>query len=257
MLTTKNESPAQTPILPGESAARESGGHTPDGSPSDRDPDDIEYHAPDVGAPASRIGAGTRGPAERAFIIAPRGAGATSRPSPTIYYLLPSDIDDPIELVVASGAEVLYRQSVRPPVRAGVYSFTLGEDAALKVGAVYKVSAVLSPAPDASGLSNPITSSGYLFLTKPSGAVGDARSMATAGLWYDAIDKLYNAKQADPPDRTAARQLAALMRQEQVFSGDPSPGSTPDELKMARDIEHSALAIISAAPTTAPTRSIP
>ena len=183
------------------------------------------YKLPMRGAPASRIGGGTRGPnvdSPAVTVFAPDHIGLTVNPQPTLYWQLSKEAPVRVELTVVDEAGVapLIEKVEKPPLAAGIHALSL-KDAGitLKPGVEYRwhVALVFDP----KMRSSDVTSSGTIrVVAAPAGLtskVADARGAPAAyageGLWYDSIDALMRLIAASPEDAQLKAQLDSLLAQ--------------------------------------------
>lgn len=184
------------------------------------------YKPPMRGAPASRIGGGSRSTGEADFVLsvlAPDHTGLTSQAQPTLYWYTSGPSNATLEVTVI--AEVAERPVLTQNLnltRGGVQSFDLAKHGVtLKPDTEYEwfVSAV----PDPTQRSKDVTSGGTIRRVAPDPAVqarvaaADERQApliyAEAGLWYDAIDALSRLIELHPDDAKLNAQRAALLDQ--------------------------------------------
>lgn len=184
------------------------------------------YKPPMRGAPASRIGGGTRGTGKDNFVLsvlAPDHTGFSSQAQPTLYWYASGPSTTKLEVtVIADTAErPLLTQNLKV-TRGGVQSFDLAKHGiTLKPDTEYEwfVSAI----PDAAQRSKDITSGGTIRRVAPDPAIqariaaaGERQApliYAEAGLWYDAIDALSRLIERNPGDSELQAQRAALLKQ--------------------------------------------
>lgn len=184
------------------------------------------YKPPMRGAPASRIGGGTRGTGKDNFVLsvlAPDHTGLSSQAQPTLYWYASGPSTTKLEVTVI--AEVAERPVLRENfevTRGGVQSFDLAKHGiTLKPDTEYEwfVSAV----PDPAQRSKDITSGGTIRRVAPDPAVqarvaaaGERQApfiYAEAGLWYDAIDALSRLIKRYPNDSELQAQREVLLKQ--------------------------------------------
>ena len=186
----------------------------------------VVYKPPMRGAPASRVGGGTRGTGRDNFmlsVLAPDHTGLSSQAQPTLYWYASGPSTTKLEVtVIADAAERPVLTQNLKVTRGGVQSFDLAKHGiTLKPDTEYEwfVSAV----PDPAQRSKDITSGGTIRRVPPDPAV-QARIAAAgerlapaiyaeAGLWYDAIDTLSRLIERYPNDSELQAQRAALLNQ--------------------------------------------
>jgi len=185
------------------------------------------YTPPLRGAPASRVGGGTRsaGAAHLVLeVVAPDHTGLTSLGQPTLYWYASEAVAAPLEFtLIASDAEKPVVERTLPPARsAGIQAIPLDTmSATLKPGTEYQwfVSAVS----DAAQRSRDVTAGGTIRRSDTGAALraevakADPRSApliyAQAGYFYDAVDGLSRLIAKNPEDAGLRAQRAALLEQ--------------------------------------------
>lgn len=191
----------------------------------------FSYKAPMRGAPATRVGGGTRGaPTEgvKVSVLAPQQTGYTVQAGPTIYWYLSKSVDKPAELTVNSTASLQAAATpalditLKPPLSKGIHALRLADHGVtLKPGVQYQwfVAVVSNPkqrADDvlAGGSIERVADSATLQakLEKTPKAQW-AAVYAESGIWYDAIETLSKRISAEPNNRTLHAQRAALLEQ--------------------------------------------
>lgn len=186
----------------------------------------VVYKPPMRGAPASRIGGGTRGTGKEGFVLsvlAPDHTGLTSQAQPTLYWYASGPSTTTLEVTVI--AEVAERPVITKNLnltRGGVQSFDLAKHGiTLKPDTEYEW--FISAVPDPAQRSKDVTSGGTIRRVSSNPAV-QARVAAAnereapmiyaeAGLWYDAIDALSRLIERYPDDSELKAQRAALLNQ--------------------------------------------
>jgi hypothetical protein len=191
----------------------------------------VAYKPPMRGAPATRVGGGSRGAASFALrlnVLAPNETGYTVKEKPTIYWYASEAINVPVELTVIStesleaASRPLLDITLQPPIAKGVHALRLAEHGvALKPGVEYQwfVAAVRNP----QQRSNDVLAGGTIKRVAESGALqsqlkqsGQAQwpaVYAEAGIWYDAIDQLSKQIDANRANRKLREERAALLEQ--------------------------------------------
>jgi len=187
----------------------------------------IEYAPPRRGAPAGRIGGGTRGSESRELslaVVAPEQVGLSSTPSPRLYWFVSRPISSRVEVtVIEDGAMDPILERVLPPVdTAGVQSVDLAAlGVALKPGREYRWFVSLLANPNARS-SDTVASGKVLWEAMPpeirarvESATGEARAAAFAagGYWYDAYAELRSLREARPLDARLREIEVALVSQ--------------------------------------------
>ena len=183
------------------------------------------YKLPMRGAPASRIGGGTRGPAvdsPTVTVFAPDHTGLTVNAQPTLYWYLSKQAPVHIELTLLdeAGVKPLIEEVVNTPLAGGIHALSLKDaGVTLAPGVDYRwhVALVFDP----KMRSSDVTSSGTIRLVPAPdtlkaklGAEREApAAYATEGLWYDSIDSLMRLIKASPDDKQLRDQLDSLLTQ--------------------------------------------
>lgn len=185
------------------------------------------YKPPFRGAPAVRVGAGTRGADDSMWVLAalaPEHAGLTINAQPAFYWYISRDTNHVIEFTVIDdeSLELLLEKQYTAPLKAGVYCLRLAEHGIhLSPGRMYKwfVSLVLDP----DRRSKDITAGGGVkrihppeVLQKKLDQADNAyipNIFAEAGIWYDTLAALSEMIDAAPDNVELRRQRASLLEQ--------------------------------------------
>ena len=190
----------------------------------------VTYRPPLRGAPATRVGGGTRSIGAQAItlsVLAPNETGFTTRANPTVYWYVSEPLTKPVEFVVTT-AEPLkdatppaLEITLQPPIAKGVHALRLADHGvSLKPGLEYQwfVAVVNNPAQR----SNDVVAGGAIQRVDNSAVEGRAKQAAGArraavyaesGIWYDAIEELSREISANPADSRLREQRAALLEQ--------------------------------------------
>lgn len=188
------------------------------------------YKPPMRGAPATRVGGGSRsaGFTLRLNVLAPAETGYTVKDKPTIYWFASEKIDVPVELTIISteslqaASKPLLDITLKPPVAKGMHALRLAEHGvSLQPGIEYQwfVAAVRDPAQRsndvlAGGTIKRVAESGTLqSQLKRSGQAQWPAVYAEAGIWYDAIEQLSKQIDANRSNRKLREERAALLEQ--------------------------------------------
>jgi uncharacterized protein DUF928 len=190
----------------------------------------ITYNAPLRGAPATRVGGGTRSAATKSIqlsVLAPSDTGYTTRDKPTIYWYVSETLQKPVELTIISNESLeaaskpAFEVTLRPPVARGVHAVSLEQyGVVLKPGVEYQWFVALVS--DAAQRSNDVIAGGTIKRVaetdsmrslKQASAASRPALYASAGIWYDAIDELSRMISAQPENRDLRVQRAALLEQ--------------------------------------------
>ena len=185
------------------------------------------YKPPMRGAPAARIGGGTRGIGEMTLelvVLAPDHTGLTTREQPTLYWYVSEAVPSKLEVTLINDEDIdpELEEVIATPGSAGIQRIDLAKTGAkLKPGLEYRwfVSAVADPGQR----SNDVVASGTIQRITPEGdlkqkiASADERSLvrvyAEEGIWYDTIDTLSRLIDKSPDDAELLQQRAALLPQ--------------------------------------------
>ena len=184
------------------------------------------YRPPARGAPAGRIGGGTRGVAVGVQVSAlvPDHVGQTASEQPTVYWYLTREASDTVEVTLIDqvGTRPLLEHRLPPPVRAGIHGLRLADHGVRLVpGTTYQWSVAIVR--DAERRSRDVLSVGFIERVEVPTALGQRLAQASpaervsmyaeAGLWYDALALLSERIEAAPTDANLRRQRAALLEQ--------------------------------------------
>lgn len=189
------------------------------------------FKPPLRGAPASRIGGGSRGVSDQEAslsVLAPEQTGFTTVASPVLYWYVSKDVQMPVEVtLIDDNSDDPLFEKIIPSVKAGIHKFDLAEHGIkLQEGVEYSwhVAVIL----DSTHRSNDILSGANVKYNRPSaemtGQLAKADKtlrpgiFAAGGIWYDAISALSDQIDADPKNRALRGGRAALL--EQVGLGD-------------------------------------
>jgi len=190
----------------------------------------ITYNAPLRGAPATRVGGGTRSAATKSVqlsVLAPSDTGYTTRDKPTIYWYVSETLQKPVELTIINNESLeaaskpAFEVTLQPPIARGVHAISLEQHGVvLKPGVEYQWFVALVS--DAAQRSNDVIAGGTIKRVaetdsmrslKQASAASRPALYASAGIWYDAIDELSRMISAQPENRDLRVQRAALLEQ--------------------------------------------
>jgi hypothetical protein len=193
---------------------------------SDAEPESkplVVYKPPPRGAPARRIGGGTRsagGAATTVAVLVPEDVGLTLEEQPDLFWFLaqPSRVRVEVALIQGMSPAAVKEVSLEGVQSAGVQRFSLREHGVrLAEGTDYEWSVAVVP--DEGARSADIYSAGAIRRVAPDAALSEelgglsglarARVLAQAGIWYDALGTLSQALEtgADPRIREARADL--------------------------------------------------
>jgi hypothetical protein len=185
------------------------------------------YRPPLRGAPAGRVGGGTRGPGREVFVLsvlAPDHAALTTLEQPTLYWFISNPSPHPIEITVVEPdkTDALVEQRLDPPIQAGVHRIRLADlGVRLEPGVSYRW--YVTVVPDAKRRSRDILAGGGIELvaltddvrTRVGGTPKERLAFvyAEAGIWYDALAEVSELIERTPGDVALRQQRAALLTQ--------------------------------------------
>ena len=185
------------------------------------------YKPPSRGAPASRVGGGTRGLAgdrPTLVVLAPDHTGLTVLEQPTLYWYLskPARMRLEISIINDEAIDPVLEETISSPKAAGIQSYNLANnDIKLKTGVEYRWFVALVP--DETQRSNDIIAGGTIMRVNEDPAMKEklaaSKSMsdkaiilAENSIWYDAIDAISTAiEEQDSPQLHEIR--AAMLEQ--------------------------------------------
>jgi hypothetical protein len=186
------------------------------------------YKPPLRGAPAGRIGGGTRGTTERESfslqVLAPDHVGYTTKEQPCLYWYISKPTIYSVELTITERHAVkpLVEQIIKSPEKSGIQSLCLA-DYGVKLRSNVEYKWFVTIVPDAEHRSRDIMAGGILSFIDPQPPLleklreadsGSAPSIyAEEGFWYDAVEALSKMIDASPRDENLRRQRASLLEQ--------------------------------------------
>jgi hypothetical protein len=187
----------------------------------------FSYRPPMRGAPAARIGGGTRGIGESTLelvVLAPDHTGLTTKEQPTLYWYVSEPVSAQIEVTLINDEKIdpELEQIITTPTSSGIQSFDLTKTKTkLAPDVEYRwfISAVASEGQR----SNDVVASGTIQRIKPSKTLEDkissgnestlASAYAEEGIWYDTIDALSRMIEKSPDNSQLLAQRSALLEQ--------------------------------------------
>lgn len=186
------------------------------------------YKPPLRGAPASRVGGGSRGAdsgaAPQIAVLAPDHTGYTTQEQPNLYWYLSKPVATRLEITVINDQSIqpLLEKKLEIPTQAGIQRLSLKDlGIRLKSGIEYRwfVGLVTDP----QQRSNDIIASGTIQRNDATPALKEklakadkkaaAFAYAEEGYWYDAIASISDLIAANPKDAALRLQRAALLEQ--------------------------------------------
>ncbi len=187
----------------------------------------FSFKVPLRGAPATRVGGGTRSGEATAMslnVLAPDQTGYTTHAKPTIYWYVSQAINHPVEMTITGmnfedAIFPLLEITLQPPISKGIHALRLEEHGvSLKPDVEYQY--FVAVVKNYNQRSDDIIAGGSIKRVAPSadvqaklkqaGAESAAEVYAESGIWYDAIDELSKQIAAKPALRG---QRAALLEQ--------------------------------------------
>ena len=171
----------------------------------------IFFKPPMMGAPATRIGGGTRGISGESVkiqVLAPDQTALTARAAPTLYWYVsgPSSRSVEVSLSLESETEPVVEKKLGPVAAPGIQAIRLAElGVELTPGQEYRWAVALVA--DAEQRSGDQFASATIRRETPAAPLADAADLAAAGYWYDALEQLIESKSA---------QLDALLGQADI-----------------------------------------
>ncbi|HLF95781.1 MAG TPA: DUF928 domain-containing protein [Methylococcaceae bacterium] len=160
----------------------------------------IFFKPPMMGAPATRIGGGTRGISGESVkiqVLAPDQTALTARAAPTLYWYVsgPSSRSVEVSLSLESETEPVVEKKLGPVAAPGIQAIRLAElGVELKPGQEYRWAVALVA--DAEQRSGDQFASATIRRETPAAPLTDAADLAAAGYWYDALEQLIESKSA-------------------------------------------------------------
>ena len=186
------------------------------------------YKPPLRGAPAGRIGGGTRGASERESfslqVLAPDHVGNTTQEQPCLYWYISKSTGYPVELTVTERKAVqpLLEKTLTAPGEGGIQSACLADyGVKLRRNVQYKwfVTLVIDP----ERRSKDILAGGMLTVVDPPSSLDEKLKAADQnsapdiyaeeGLWYDAIDSVSKMLDAAPGNDGLRAWRSSLLEQ--------------------------------------------
>ena len=184
------------------------------------------YKLPTKGAPAGRVGGGTRGD-KNVFVLsvlAPDHSGFTTSEQPSLYWFISNSTSLPIELTLidSKGIKPLLETRLPAPVKEGIQQVRLGDyKVHLKQGEAYRW--FVTVVADADRRSKDILAGGAIERidmpeTLKAKLAKSAKKdfpfiYAEEGLWYDALQSISDLIDAAPQDQELRKQRTALLKQ--------------------------------------------
>jgi hypothetical protein len=187
----------------------------------------FSYRPPMRGAPAARIGGGTRGIGNKTMeliVLAPDHTGLTTREQPTLYWYSSEPVEAQLEVTLINDESIdpQLEQKVSGSTKAGIHGFDLSTTSTrLKPGLEYRW--FVSVIADDAQRSNDIVASGTIQRIVPDKTLNKrlvkanmqerAGIYAESGIWYDTIDTLSRLIEESPDNTELQKQRATLLEQ--------------------------------------------
>jgi hypothetical protein len=170
----------------------------------------IMFKPPQRGAPATRVGGGTRGIGKQSTqiqLLASEQTGLTSQATPTLYWYASSTTPHDVEVTVRLDEnEPLLEKNIGAIKTPGIQAIHLADyGVTLTPGKDYTWSVAVVT--DPKQRSADLFASAVIRLQKPAALLTDVAQMAAAGYWYDTISQLVESK---------SPQLSELLQQEGI-----------------------------------------
>jgi Domain of Unknown Function (DUF928) len=185
------------------------------------------YIPPLRGAPAGRVGGGTRGSGEEKaylLVLAPDHVGLTAQEQPSLYWFLSAPTEFPVEFTLIEGkaAKPLIERRLDPLKKPGVQRIRLADYGLnLQDNVLYQWFITLIPDPERR--SKDILSGGFIQRTQATGELRErldnkdktiaVHIYAEAGLWYDAFMTVCHLIETFPDDVHLRQMRASLLEQ--------------------------------------------
>jgi hypothetical protein len=185
------------------------------------------YKPPFRGAPAGRVGGGTRGIEDEdanIVVLAPDHTGLTANRQPSLYWFLSANTAFPVEftLIEQKAVKPLVEERLAPPKRPGIHSIRLADyGITLEEDRVYQWFVTLIPDPERR--SKDLLSGGFIQRVEPSRELREkldrgkrkeaVHLYAEAGLWYDAFMTVCHMIESSPDDARLQQMRASLLEQ--------------------------------------------
>lgn len=184
------------------------------------------YKPPLRGAPAMRIGGGSRGVSDQEAslsVLAPEHTGLTALASPALYWYISKEVSTPVEItLIADDIDEPLFEKVLPSVKEGVHKFDLAEyGIKLQEGVEYSwyVAVIL----DSAQRSNDIITGATILYSRPLTEITEQLAkanktlhsgiLAEGGIWYDSIAALSEQIESNPKNLAPHNERAALLEQ--------------------------------------------
>jgi hypothetical protein len=187
----------------------------------------FSYVPPKRGAPAVRIGGGTRGIGEKTLeleVFAPDHTGLTTKTQPKLYWYVSEPVVSKLEVTLINDEqnEPVFEKIIETSGAAGIQSVDLAKmGIKLKSGLEYRW--FVSVIPDKNQRSNDIVASGVIKHIVPDAELKSKLSAANQlamidiyarnSIWFDAIDTLMQMVSKYPKNSDLQNKRTALLKQ--------------------------------------------
>jgi hypothetical protein len=186
------------------------------------------YKPPLRGAPAGRVGGGTRGVGSRDMFVlsalVPDDSALTASEQPSLYWFISNVTTLPVEVTISDprATEPLLETRLPGPIQPGVHRIRLADHGIrLAPGVAYRWS--ITVIPDLNRRSRDILAGGTIERIEPpfefreqlkqSRQEDRPALFAGAGLWYDALASISELIEKTPNDEQLRKQRSALLTQ--------------------------------------------
>jgi len=179
------------------------------------------------GAPAGRVGGGTRGAGDEKVylqVLAPDHVGLTTQQQPSLYWFLSGPPTYPVEftLIENKASKPLLEKRLETYKNRGLQCIRLSDHGvSLQPDVLYQWFITLIPDPERR--SKDILSGGFIQKTRPTGELREnldkkdkgkvVHTCAEAGLWYDALTAACDLIERSPDDVHLKQMRASLLEQ--------------------------------------------
>ena len=187
----------------------------------------FDYRPPKRGAPAVRVGGGTRGTGDQLLelvVFAPDHTGLTTKEQPTLYWYTSEPVSSSLELTMINDTKIEpeLEKVIKTSGAAGIQSIKLS-DTQIKLEPGIEYRWFVSVLAEKGQRSNDIVASGTIQRIIPEGDLhkaitaadesGLVEVYAQQGIWYDAIDSLSEMFRKSPGNSLLIEQYATLLDQ--------------------------------------------
>jgi Domain of Unknown Function (DUF928) len=186
------------------------------------------YKPPLLGAPAGRVGGGTRsGSARDIFVLSalvPEDTGLTMSEQPSLYWFISSATALPVEVAISDprATQPVLETRLSSPVQPGVHRIKLADlGVRLAPGVAYRWS--VSVISDVNRRSRDILAGGVIERVEAPAGLQEKLAQsrkeehpflyAQAGLWYDALTSISELIEVTPFDAQLRKQRSGLLNQ--------------------------------------------